>query len=84
MSEVLEVARWKSDEIGELAKALCVFQSEFVGVKKESTANTIKVIGGIKEQLDEIIPRLDKYTKLTITFNQAEFITESIDTVPCN
>jgi HAE1 family hydrophobic/amphiphilic exporter-1 len=50
-------------------------------VQKESTANTIRVIEGVKEQLELLRPNLDKNIKLTTTFNQAEFIIESINTV---
>ena len=50
-------------------------------IQKESTANTIRVIEGIKKQLDTIESFLDKNIRMTVTFNQAEFITESIDTV---
>jgi len=50
-------------------------------IQKESTANTIKVIEGIKGQLDTIEPFLDKNIRMTTTFNQSEFITQSIDTV---
>jgi HAE1 family hydrophobic/amphiphilic exporter-1 len=50
-------------------------------IQKESTANTIRVIEGIKEQIGFIRTFLDKNIDLTVTFNQAEFILESIDTV---
>jgi len=50
-------------------------------IQKESTANTIRVIEGIKEQLEIIRSFLDKNIKMTVTFNQAEFINQSIDTV---
>jgi HAE1 family hydrophobic/amphiphilic exporter-1 len=52
-----------------------------VYIQKESRANTISVIDGIQKQLDLVTPELDKNIKLTTTFNQAEFIQESIDTV---
>ncbi|MEE8360299.1 MAG: efflux RND transporter permease subunit [Candidatus Omnitrophota bacterium] len=50
-------------------------------IQKESTANTISVVEGVKEQIDLINAVLDKNIKLTTTFNQAEFIVGSIDTV---
>ncbi len=50
-------------------------------VQKESRANTIRVIDGIKGQLEIIEPSLDKNMKMTTTFNQADFIKGSIDTV---
>ena len=50
-------------------------------IQKESTANTISVVEGIKEQLEFVKSRLDKNIKMTTTYNQAEFIRASIDTV---
>lgn len=50
-------------------------------IYKESTGNTIRIIDGINEQLDMLKEGLDKNIKMTITFNQAEFIRESIDKV---
>lgn len=52
-----------------------------VYIQKESTANTIKIVDGVKEQLDIIEKTLDKNVKMNITYNQAEFIAQSIDTV---
>lgn len=50
-------------------------------VYKESTGNTIKIIDGINKQLDMLKEDLDRNIKMTTTFNQAEFIRESIDKV---
>ena len=50
-------------------------------VYKESTANTIRVVDGIKEQLKYLEPSLDKRIKMATTYNQADFIRRSIDTV---
>jgi len=50
-------------------------------VQKESTANTIQVVEGIKKELESMEKDLDKNIKLSTTFNQAEFITASINKV---
>lgn len=50
-------------------------------VQKESTANTIKVVSGVQKQIDIIEPTIDEKIKMTVTYNQAEFIRNSINTV---
>jgi len=52
-----------------------------VYVQKESTANTITVAKGIKEQLDRIKPLMPKEIEMVVTYDQSEFIKKSIDTV---
>ncbi len=52
-----------------------------VYVQKESTANTITVAKGIKEQLDKIKSWLPKEIEMIVTYDQSEFIKKSIDTV---
>jgi HAE1 family hydrophobic/amphiphilic exporter-1 len=52
-----------------------------VYAQKESTANTITVAKGIKEQLDGIKPLLPKEIEMVVTYDQSEFIKKSIDTV---
>ncbi|MEK7867869.1 MAG: efflux RND transporter permease subunit, partial [Candidatus Omnitrophota bacterium] len=50
-------------------------------IQKESTANTIKVVEGIKKELNQIKNIIDKniYTKATL--NQADIINDAIDAV---
>ena len=50
-------------------------------IQKESTANTIRVVDGIKGELAFVEENLDQHVKLATTFNQAEFIKGSIDSV---
>jgi len=50
-------------------------------IQKESTANTITVVQGIKEELEMVKQRLPKRVEMVETYNQAEFIKKSINTV---
>lgn len=50
-------------------------------IQKESTANTITVVKGIKEELKRIKKLIPKEIEMVETYNQAEFIKKSIDTV---
>lgn len=52
-----------------------------IWIQKESTANTISVVDGINKQLEILKPTLEKNIGLAVTYNQAEFIRQSIDTV---
>jgi len=50
-------------------------------IQKESTANTIKVVGGIKKELSQIKNIIDKNIYIKTTLNQADVINDAIDAV---
>jgi len=50
-------------------------------IQKESTANTIKVVGGIKKELKQIKNIIDKNIYIKATLNQADVINDAIDAV---
>ncbi len=50
-------------------------------IQKESTANTIKVVGGIKKELNQIKNIIDKDIYIKATLNQADVINDAIDAV---
>ena len=50
-------------------------------IQKESTANTIKVVGGIKKELNQIKNIIDKNIYIKATLNQADVINDAIDAV---
>ena len=50
-------------------------------IQKESTANTIKVVGGIKKELNQIKNIIDKNIYIKTTLNQADVINDAIDSV---
>jgi HAE1 family hydrophobic/amphiphilic exporter-1 len=50
-------------------------------IQKESTANTIKVVGGIKKELNQIKNIIDKNIYIKTTLNQADVINDAIDAV---
>nr|MBU1328650.1 efflux RND transporter permease subunit [Candidatus Omnitrophota bacterium] len=50
-------------------------------IQKESTANTIKVISGIKKELNQIKNIIDKSIYIKATLNQADVINNAIDAV---
>lgn len=52
-----------------------------VYIQKESTANTITVAKGVKEEIGKIKHLLPKEVKMETTYDQSEFIKKSIDTV---
>jgi HAE1 family hydrophobic/amphiphilic exporter-1 len=50
-------------------------------IQKESTANTIKVVNGIKKELNHIKNTIDKNIYLKTTLNQADVINDAINSV---
>ena len=50
-------------------------------IQKESTANTIKVVSGIKKELNQIKNIIDKNIYIKTTLNQADVINDAIDAV---
>ena len=50
-------------------------------IQKESTANTIKVVSGIKKELSQIKNMIDKNIYIMTTLNQADVINDAIDAV---
>jgi len=50
-------------------------------IQKESTANTIRVVGGIKKELNQIKNIIDKNIYIKTTLNQADVINDAIDAV---
>ncbi|MCX5692893.1 MAG: efflux RND transporter permease subunit [Candidatus Omnitrophica bacterium] len=50
-------------------------------IQKESTANTIKVVGGIKKELNQIKNIIDRNIYIKTTLNQADVINDAIDAV---
>ncbi|MCX5687756.1 MAG: efflux RND transporter permease subunit [Candidatus Omnitrophica bacterium] len=50
-------------------------------IQKESTANTIKVVNGIKKELNQIKNIIDKNIYIKVTLNQADVINDAIDAV---
>src|SRR3989338_2893350 len=50
-------------------------------IQKESTANTIKVVNGIKKELNQIKNIIDKSIYIKATLNQADVINDAIDAV---
>ncbi|MFA5388484.1 MAG: efflux RND transporter permease subunit [Candidatus Omnitrophota bacterium] len=50
-------------------------------IQKESTANTIKVVSGIKRELNQIKGIVDKNIYIKTTLNQADVINDAIDAV---
>ena len=50
-------------------------------IQKESTANTIKVVGGIKKELNQIKNIIDKNIYIKTTLDQADVINGAIDAV---
>jgi len=50
-------------------------------IQKESTANTIKVVSGIKKELNQIKGIIDKNIYIKTTLNQADVINDAINSV---
>jgi HAE1 family hydrophobic/amphiphilic exporter-1 len=50
-------------------------------IQKESTANTVKVVGSIKKELNQIKNIIDKNIYIKATLNQADIINDAIDSV---
>ncbi|HJR06807.1 MAG TPA: efflux RND transporter permease subunit [Pyrinomonadaceae bacterium] len=52
-----------------------------LGIRKQSGANTIAVINGVKQRMAEIIPLLPKDLKVVVTRDQSEFIETSLHAI---
>ncbi len=63
------------------AASLNGVQSVSVAVRKQSGANTIAVINGVKERMNEIIPNLPSDFKVAKTRDQSEFIENSLHAI---
>jgi HAE1 family hydrophobic/amphiphilic exporter-1 len=52
-----------------------------LGIRKQSGANTIAVINGVKQRMAEIMPVLPKDLKVVVTRDQSEFIETSLHAI---
>jgi HAE1 family hydrophobic/amphiphilic exporter-1 len=52
-----------------------------LGIRKQSGANTIAVINGVKQRMAEIVPLLPKDLKVVVTRDQSEFIETSLHAI---
>ena len=55
--------------------------SIYLGVRKQSGSNTIALIDGVKERMNEIIPTLPSDMKVVIVRDQSEFIQNSLHAI---
>ncbi len=53
----------------------------FLGIVKQSKANTVKVAQGIKEELDLIVPLLPEGINVDINYDESTFVAKAIDEV---
>ena len=63
------------------AASLDGVQSLYLGVRKQSGSNTIALINGVKEKMNEIIPTLPPEMKVVVTRDQSEFIENSLHAI---
>ncbi len=63
------------------AASLDGVQSVSVGIRKQAGANTIEVIKGVKDRMDQIIPNLPPDMKIAIVRDQSEFIQNSLTAI---
>lgn len=55
--------------------------SLYLGIRKQSGSNTIALISGVKERMNQIIPTLPKDFRVVITRDQSEFIENSLHAI---
>ncbi len=60
------------------AASLDGVQSVFLAIRKQSGSNTVALISGVKERMEEIIPTLPPVLKVAVTRDQSEFIENSL------
>jgi len=63
------------------AASLDGVQSISLGIRKQSGSNTIALIKGVKERMDQIIPTLPPDMKVVVTRDQSEFIENSLHAI---
>jgi len=56
-------------------------QSLYLAIRKQSGSNTIALINGVKERMNQIIPTLPKEMKVVVTRDQSEFIENSLNAI---
>ncbi|HEY0462551.1 MAG TPA: efflux RND transporter permease subunit [Pyrinomonadaceae bacterium] len=56
-------------------------QSLYLAIRKQSGSNTIALINGVKERMNQIIPTLPKEMKVVVTRDQSEFIENSLHAI---
>ena len=55
--------------------------SLYLGIRKQSGSNTIALINGVKERMNQIIPTLPPDMKVVVTRDQSEFIENSLHAI---
>lgn len=63
------------------AASLDGVQSLYLGIRKQSGSNTIALISGVKERMNQIIPTLPEDMKVVVTRDQSEFIENSLHAI---
>ncbi|HEX2641020.1 MAG TPA: efflux RND transporter permease subunit, partial [Pyrinomonadaceae bacterium] len=63
------------------AASLDGVQSLYLAIRKQSGSNTIALINGVKERMDQIIPTLPPDMKVVVTRDQSEFIENSLHAI---
>ena len=63
------------------AASLDGVQSLYLAIRKQSGSNTIALINGVKERMNQIIPTLPKDMKVVVTRDQSEFIENSLHAI---
>ena len=63
------------------AASLDGVQSLYLAIRKQSGSNTIALISGVKERMNQIIPTLPAGMKVVVTRDQSEFIENSLHAI---
>ena len=63
------------------AASLDGVQSLYLAVRKQSGSNTIALINGVKQRMNQIIPTLPAEMKVVVTRDQSEFIENSLHAI---
>ncbi len=63
------------------AASLDGVQSVYLAIRKQSGSNTIALINGVKERMNQIIPTLPPDMKVVVTRDQSEFIENSLHAI---
>ncbi|MBS1796579.1 MAG: efflux RND transporter permease subunit [Acidobacteria bacterium] len=63
------------------AASLDGVQSLYLAIRKQSGSNTIALINGVKERMNQIIPTLPPDMKVVVTRDQSEFIENSLHAI---
>ena len=63
------------------AASLDGVQSLYLGIRKQSGSNTIALINGVKERMNQIVPTLPSDMKVVVTRDQSEFIENSLHAI---